>query len=390
MCLEIALEFRFGTRRPDHDLDRFASDQHRIGGWQFVHCHRPDRPLRWAGRQASWAGVARSRAMAAVMILGSCDAYRHLIGLIDPVAACDLVQPVRDAPSLRFEAGSEGQHQDQRGYPVLVRNRFRIDAVANRLLIAVRQARHPSDPLEPGQGVDERLAVRGSDDREQGAGDDRTGVGTADAAPQRVLAKQHTELVAAQHPPLSIDDRGNRTAVGIRVVRDHQVGADLLRLCQSQVDGAGFLWIREWHCRKPRIRVGLLGNHMGRRKPASLDRPFRPASRPRRAVGCRPSAVRAAHLGYQGRDPIQIGGHQLLSEDCVGLGARHVVQAVLGDLLDPCGDLHVGGRHDLRAVAEIDLVAVVLRRIVRCGDHDAGHTAQVADPECHHGCRQWP
>ena len=61
-----------------------------------------------------------------------------------------------------------------------------------------------------------------------------------------------------------------------------------------------------------------------------------------------------------------------------------------GDLLDPRGDLDVGGRHDLRAVAEIDLVAVVLRRIVRCGDHDAGHTAEMADAECHHRRRQWP
>ncbi len=92
---------------------------------------------------------------------------------------------------------------------------------------------------------------------------------------------------------------------------------------------------------------------------------------------------------YQGSNPIQIGDQQLLSEDCVGLGARHVGQVVLGDFLDPRGDLLVGRRHDLRAVSEIDLVAVVLRRIVRGGDHNAGHAAEMADPECHDGCRHW-
>jgi hypothetical protein len=59
-----------------------------------------------------------------------------------------------------------------------------------------------------------------------------------------------------------------------------------------------------------------------------------------------------------------------------------------GDLLDPGRDLHFGRWHDLGAVPEIDLESVVLRRIVRCSDDDAGHTTEMADAECHHGCRQ--
>jgi hypothetical protein len=43
------------------------------------------------------------------------------------------------------------------------------------------------------------------------------------------------------------------------------------------------------------------------------------------------------------------------------------------------GDLDVGRRHDLAAVAEVDLVAVVLRRVVAGGDHDAGDAAELAD-----------
>ena len=42
------------------------------------------------------------------------------------------------------------------------------------------------------------------------------------------------------------------------------------------------------------------------------------------------------------------------------------------------------GRHDLAAVAEIDLVAVVLRRVVAGRHHDAGVAAEVADREGQH------
>ena len=42
---------------------------------------------------------------------------------------------------------------------------------------------------------------------------------------------------------------------------------------------------------------------------------------------------------------------------------------------------HVGGRGDLRAVAEVDLVAVVLRGVVARGDHHARGAAQLADRE---------
>jgi hypothetical protein len=51
------------------------------------------------------------------------------------------------------------------------------------------------------------------------------------------------------------------------------------------------------------------------------------------------------------------------------------------------GDLGIGGRHDLGAVvvtAEVDLVAVVVRRVVRSGHHDAGRDAEVANGERQH------
>src|SRR5215217_4376185 len=92
----------------------------------------------------------------------------------------------------------------------------------------------------------------------------------------------------------------------------------------------------------------------------------------------------------QRRNAIKIGVDQLLTEHRVGRGAWHVIQAVPRDLIDPRRDVSICWWHDLRAVAEIDLVAVVLRRIVRRGDHDARYAAQVQDAERHHRCRQRP
>ena len=57
---------------------------------------------------------------------------------------------------------------------------------------------------------------------------------------------------------------------------------------------------------------------------------------------------------------------------------------------DARGDLRVGRRHDLAAVAEVDLVAVVLRRVVTGGHHHPGHAAELADREGQQRCRQRP
>ena len=60
------------------------------------------------------------------------------------------------------------------------------------------------------------------------------------------------------------------------------------------------------------------------------------------------------------------------------------------DGVDLGRDLGVGRWDDLGAVAEVDLVAVVLRRVVRRRHHHAGVDAEVPDREREHGCRQRP
>ena len=68
--------------------------------------------------------------------------------------------------------------------------------------------------------------------------------------------------------------------------------------------------------------------------------------------------------------------------------ARYVGDRAHGG--DLRGDPAVGRRHDLAAVAEVDLVAVVLRRVVAGGHHHAGDAAELADRERQHGRRQRP
>src|SRR3954452_6970293 len=87
------------------------------------------------------------------------DPQRELIGLVDAVTASDLVQPIGDALSSRLETCSKPEQPCECRYPVLVRYGCWVDAIANGLFIAVHQARYPTNPLEPGQGVDERLVV---------------------------------------------------------------------------------------------------------------------------------------------------------------------------------------------------------------------------------------
>jgi hypothetical protein len=106
------------------------------------------------------------------------------------------------------------------------------------------------------------------------ARDDRAGVRAAYLAAQRVLAQQHAKLITPQHPQVPIDDCSSREAVGIGVVGDHQVSADLRCARQGEVDSPGFLGIRKRHGRKSRIGLGLLGDHISGRKAASLDNPI--------------------------------------------------------------------------------------------------------------------
>ena len=76
--------------------------------------------------------------------------------------------------------------------------------------------------------------------------------------------------------------------------------------------------------------------------------------------------------------PGEVGLEDVVAEDLPALvRAGHGGHRL--DASDVARDLGIGGGDDLGAVAEVDLVSVVLRRVVAGRDHDAGVRTQVPD-----------
>ena len=353
--LEIALELGLGARRPDHDLERLAriSSTASVGGRSSVPAARS---ITATGSPASAVGgSARSRVMAAAIRRQVVHPDGQLVGLVHPVAWWRSRRAGRPGSGpAALSSAARVEHPDQRGDAVLVRHRLGVDAVADRLLVAERQARHPADPLEAGQGVGERLAVRGGHRRQQRAGDDRAGVGAAYAAAQRVVAQQRAELVAGSIRQVPSTTVGHRAPVGVRVVGDHQVGADLARPGpgpgRSRRAPPG--WGRP-PSGSPGRAAACSATTVGGREAGRAPRPARPATRRPRAAGCRPSRrARGASGGHQRRRPgpgrPRPARRRAWCRPPSG-ARRSAVRSATS--VDPGRDLGVGRRHDLRAVA---------------------------------------
>ena len=131
------------------------------------------------------------------------------------------------------------------------------------------------------------------------------------------------------------------------------------------------------------------GTTAGAAKPARLEDLQRPRCRRRRAAGCRRCRGRAAPSRGQVRDGVVVAvDDRPRRAPCRRPRAVEVADGADGG--DARGDLRVGGRHDLAAVAEVDLVAVVLRRVVARGHHHAGDAAELADRVGQQGRGQRP
>ena len=202
-------------------------------------------------------------------------------------------------------------------------------------------------------------------------------------------AEQRPQLVTAQHPPaVGVEDR-RRAPVGVGVVRDHHVGPDLRATARAASiapasSGFGKLTVGKsgsgFACVATVVRLGE-----ARGSEDATDRVV--ADTVERGVHDR-QATRGVRRDQRGH-PVHVGVLHLVTE-----GLPAVVDE--GQVANRCHggdvgrDLGVGRRHDLAAVAEVDLVPVVLRRVVARRDHDARVGAEVPDRERQHRRRQRP
>ena len=192
------------------------------------------------------------------------------------------------------------------------------------------------------------------------------------------MREQRADLVAAEHPPAVRAGDGGRAPVGVGVVGDHDVGAVALGERHRQVHRARLLGVGEGDGREVRVGLLLLLDDRRRVEAGGLEHPLdrHAADAVQRRVD--DLEVARAVLDQPG-DGVEVAVDDLLLEHLAGAAARDVGDRADGR--DPGRDLGVGRRHDLAAVAEVDLVAVVARRVVARGDHHAGGAAELADRE---------
>ena len=175
--LEVALDLGLGARRAHDDARRRrgGSAARRSAAGRREPSERSS--SRSTARPPSEVGGwSRSRSIVAgIAQVGDPD--RELVGRVQAVLAGDVVEPVAQRPALGLAPGSVGDQQ-QRGDAVLVPHVVGGDAVAERLLVAEREAWHPADPLEAGERLGVRLAAPRRPSAEQRGGHDRRGVDT--------------------------------------------------------------------------------------------------------------------------------------------------------------------------------------------------------------------
>jgi hypothetical protein len=129
-----------------------------------------------------------------------------------------------------------------------------------------------------------------------------------------------------------------------------------------EVDGAGLLGVGEGDGAELRVGVALACHDSRRVEAGALEgrEDHVAADAVQRCVGD-PEVARGRGVDQTGH-PVQVGLDHVVVEGLPVVTAGDRGQ--WPDRRDLGRDLRVGRRHDLRAVAEVDLVPVVLRRVV--------------------------
>ncbi len=310
------------------------------------------------------------------------------------MAAGEVVKCVEHRAALIPQCGNQITGQHGRADAVLVADCGRIDAMADRLFVGVDECAAGQvdvgsrQPLEPGERLDVLGAVVHGDGGQHARRHHRAGHhgglgdGTWLDLRKDVITQQPTCFVAREHAPAVRRRHPDRAAVGVGVERNRDLGVDIGSQLQQRVDRAGLLRVGERHRGEVRIgrelalndvHVGEPGPHQGVHHELATHTVQRRQRHPHRPV-CVPDLGRTIDVVLNLLDARRFDGPP---RDLVGIGS----------LCDGTLDLFVDGRNDREPALEVDLVAVVGRRVVRRGDLDARGRTVTAHGERHHGRR---
>ena len=233
---------------------------------------RGRRPRGRRGRRASVGGVARSRSIAAAISARSVTRTDSWSVACRPCSrARSSSRSVRAAARGLGRRGELAEHQ-QRGDAVLVADVLGVAAVAQRLLVAERQARHPGDPLEAGERLLVRLPCGRGQLAEQRRRHDRAGVDArcaardAGGAPSRAPTSSPRSI---RHPCGPGTAAAQRSASGSLATTMSAPRSDGER--HREVHRAGLLGVREGDGGEVGVGLLLLRRRRGRGEAGRLQ-----------------------------------------------------------------------------------------------------------------------
>ena len=310
------------------------------------------RPASTAAPPSCAGGASRSRSIAAAICARSSTRTASWSVACRPYSRARSSSSVGQVAALRLERRGELGDQQQRRDAVLVAHAVRVDAVAERLLVAERAARRtraihlkPVSVSAYGQPVRRRdLAEqrrrhdRRRERRRAGPGGGAAG-GRASSAP--------TSSPRSIRQPLRRRRDRDRAPVGVGVVGQHEVGVRRPRAASARSIAPGSSGFGNATVGKSGSGSRLLG-HDGRRGEAGpLATREHHARRRRRAAACRRSAGRAGSRGRPGRRPGR-GRRRARRRRGSPSRPRRSGSSQRPDGVDRRRDLCVGRRHDLR------------------------------------------
>ncbi|EAU68212.1 hypothetical protein STIAU_7739 [Stigmatella aurantiaca DW4/3-1] len=304
------------------------------------------------------------------------------------MAALDLFQVAHHRHPAGLAPRRQVREHQRRAHAVLVPD-HRAHRIAQRLLVAEDEPgafavlalqRPVGNPLEAGEHLVEGGAQLVGDlpklhGRDDGGG--HVGLGLLRPLGEQVMPQQHPHLVAGEHAqrPVLVP-RHHRQPVRIRIIGEDQVRLVALGGGDGEIHRARLLGVGKAHRGKGAIWLLLLGHGVEPREAGGLHGPLHPhPAHPVHGGVDNGERLRPPSMQAQPEDGLEVRlAHRLRDvapeASRPGLGGGQQPH-LIGRLhrVDGGGDALIVRGDDLRAVAPVDLVAVVLRGIVAGGDH---------------------